>query len=152
MAVVIERGRGGSKSYVKSLAFRLRSRAHFSGVDFPESRSCTMKKPAKKPAKRVESIAEPPSTLRPATRAWFDAVVERFGISFMMAPLLVAACESWDRGQEALEALPGRDLLYIDHNGFPRKRPEYRIWTASIDVFNRCIRALGLHRETLPRL
>ena len=52
-----------------------------------------------------------PEHLRPATAAWFDSVVVEFALEAHHYRLLQLAAESWDRGQQAREALEANGLV-----------------------------------------
>ena len=58
--------------------------------------------------------------------------------------LLTAACEAWDRHQQAREALEQRGLVYIDSRGVPHSRPEVAVERDSRIAFARLVRELRL--------
>ena len=58
--------------------------------------------------------------------------------------LLTACAESWDRLQQAREALAANGLTYLDRYGAPRSRPEVAIERDSRIAFARLLRQLDL--------
>jgi phage terminase small subunit len=87
---------------------------------------------------------KPPSPLQPATRKWLSQVVTDFELDSHHLRLLTLACESWDRGQEAREALSEHGLTFIDRYGSPRAQPEAAIESSSRIAFARILRELSL--------
>jgi phage terminase small subunit len=85
-----------------------------------------------------------PKHLRPATKRWFESVLEDYELQEHHVRLLTLASEAWDRAEEAREVL-GRDgLTYIDRFGAPRSRPEIAIERDSRIAFARLLRELDL--------
>lgn len=89
-----------------------------------------------------------PKHLKAATRRWWDAVVADFELQPHHLRLLRLACEAWDTGQAAREALAEHGLTYTDRFGAPRARPEVAIERDSRISFARLTRELGLDAGT----
>ena len=90
---------------------------------------------------------KPPKHLRPATKRWWSAVVEEFALELHHIRLLTRASESWDRGEEAREAIAEHGLVYTDRFGAPRARPEVAVERDSRIGFARLLRELALDVE-----
>ena len=69
----------------------------------------------------------PPKHLRPDTAAWFKYVVNEYEFESHHIRLLTKACESWDRSEEAREAIAKHGVTYLDRFNSPRARPEVAI-------------------------
>lgn len=98
-----------------------------------------------------------PRHLRPQTRLWFKEVVQEFELESHHLRLLRLAGESWDRGQQAREALEKEGLTFLDRFGQPHARPEVAIERDSRIAFARILRELALDVPApddprLPRL
>jgi phage terminase small subunit len=85
-----------------------------------------------------------PEHLTPATRAWVEAVLDEYDLEAHHIRLLTLAAESWDRCQQAREALAVHGLIFVDRLGQPRARPEVPIERDARISFARLIRELGL--------
>ncbi len=88
-----------------------------------------------------------PRHLRPLTRKWWASVVAEYELEEHHVRLLTAAAESWDRAQQAREALAKHGLVYKDRFGAPRARPEVAVERDSRIVFARLVRELALDVE-----
>lgn len=86
----------------------------------------------------------PPAHLRPETASWWKAVVVEFDLEQHHLRLLRLACEAWDRGQEAREAIAQHGSVYVDRFGQPRARPEIAIERDARISFARLMRELAL--------
>jgi hypothetical protein len=93
---------------------------------------------------------EPPSHLRPATGAWFAAVLADYELEEHHLRLLTLAGESWDRGQQAREVLDREGLTYTDRFGAPRIQPEVAVERDARIAFARLVRELSLNDEPPP--
>jgi hypothetical protein len=71
-------------------------------------------------------------------------VVADFDLDPHHLRLLRLACEAWDRGQEAREALAEHGSIYEDRFGQPRARPEVAIERDARISFARMLRELAL--------
>jgi phage terminase small subunit len=85
-----------------------------------------------------------PAHLRPATRKWFDLVLTDYELEAHHVRLLQLAGESWDRAEQAREALAAHGLVFTDRFGCPRSRPEIAVERDSRIAFARLIRELDL--------
>jgi phage terminase small subunit len=88
-----------------------------------------------------------PEHLREATRIWWLTVCESYQLEQHHVRLLTLAGESWDRGEQAREALAEHGLTYEDRFGQPRSRPEVAIERDSRIAFARLLRELALDVE-----
>jgi hypothetical protein len=88
-----------------------------------------------------------PSHLRQETAEWWAAVNREFDLEHHHRRLLRLACEAWDRGQEAREAIAEHGSVYVDRFGQPRARPEVAIERDSRISFARMLRELALDVE-----
>ena len=100
---------------------------------------------------------KPPSHLRPATRRWWQSVVEQYELEQHHLKLLTLAAESWDRAQQARAAIDKHGLVYLDRFDQPRARPECAIERDNRIAFARLLRELTLDVEPpsdvrLPRI
>ena len=91
-----------------------------------------------------------PRHLRRATAAWWRSVLRDYDLEEHHLRLLSAAAESWDRAQEAREALERHGLTFEDRFGQPRVRPEVPIERDNRLAFARILRELDLDGEPLP--
>lgn len=85
-----------------------------------------------------------PKHLKPATRKWFNAVCVEYQLEEHHRRLLTLACESWDRCQQAREAIDKNGLTEVDRFGQSRARPEVAIERDSRVAFARLVREMGL--------
>jgi phage terminase small subunit len=87
---------------------------------------------------------KPPQHLRSATAAWWADVMREFELEQHHVRLLTLAAESFDRCQEAREAVKELGLTYLDRHKQPRVRPEVGIERDSRIAFARLLRELAL--------
>jgi P27 family predicted phage terminase small subunit len=85
-----------------------------------------------------------PRHLKPATRRWWASVVADYELEPHHIRLLTLAAESWDRCQQAREAIAEHGLTFTDRHGSPRARCEVAIERDSRIAFARLLRELGL--------
>jgi phage terminase small subunit len=85
-----------------------------------------------------------PRHLRPPTRAWFAQVCTEFVLEPHHLRLLQLACESWDRAEQAKEALKKNGLTFVDRFSQPHARPEVAIERDARISFARLLRELAL--------
>ena len=97
--------------------------------------------------KKAAAALKPPAHLKPATRDWFSHVLSEYELDQHHIRLLTLAAESWDRGQEARQAIQTHGITYVDRFGAPRKRPEISIEAESRIAFARILRELDLDVE-----
>jgi phage terminase small subunit len=88
-----------------------------------------------------------PTYLREPTRRWFIDVCTSFVLEEHHRRLLVLAAESWDRCQQAREALAKHGLTFKDRFGAVRARPEVSIERDAKIAFARMLRELALDVE-----
>jgi len=93
---------------------------------------------------------EAPGHLRKATAKWWQTVCRDYEMEPHHLRLLTLAAESWDRCQEAREALATNGLTYQDRFNQPRSRPEVAIERDSRIAFARLLRELALDVEPPP--
>jgi phage terminase small subunit len=89
---------------------------------------------------------EPPEHLSPESQAWFAKVLEDYeGFESHHIKLLILACESWDRCQQARRELAGAgSLTFIDRWGQPRAMPQIQAEATAKISFARLLRELCL--------
>ena len=102
--------------------------------------------PPTRPSPRIKQDSAPPH-LRPETAEWWAEVNREFDLEHHHRRLLRLACEAWDRGQEAREALAEHGSVYVNRFGQPRARPEVAIEPDSRVSFARMLRELALDVE-----
>jgi hypothetical protein len=105
--------------------------------------------PTQTPTER-KTMNSAPTHLRPATRAWFAAVVDDFELELHHLRLLTLAAEAWDRCEQAREAIAEHGPVFTDRFGAPRPRPEIAIERDSRIAFARLVRELALDVEPPP--
>jgi phage terminase small subunit len=93
---------------------------------------------------------KPPSHLSPATKKWFRSVAAEFELADHHVRLLVLACETWDRGEQARVALLEHGTVFNDRFGQPRARPEVKIENDCRIIFARLTRELDLDGADPP--
>ena len=91
--------------------------------------------------------ADAPKHLRSETAAWWQSVAADFELEAHHLRLLTLACEAWDRGQEAREALGDQGIIVEDRFGQPRAHPAVAIQRDSTIAFARMLRELALDVE-----
>lgn len=99
--------------------------------------------------------AAAPKHLQPETREWWLSVIADYDLDPHHVRLLTLAGESWDRCQQAREAIAKHGLTFEDRLGVPRSRPECAIERDSRIAFARLVRELNLDvdapAESRPR-
>ena len=93
------------------------------------------------------SNEDSPPHLADETRAWWVAVATEYQLESHHRRLLTLACESWDRGVQAREALAAHGTTYTDRWGQPRARPEVAMERDARIGFARLVRELALDIE-----
>ncbi len=89
----------------------------------------------------------PPKHLSKPARAWWREVVSTYPLESHHLKLLQAACEAWDRLQQARADIAVNGLEFIDRLGQPRRRPAVQIEAEAALRFSRFVRDLGLDLE-----
>jgi phage terminase small subunit len=87
---------------------------------------------------------EAPNHLSESAAAWFIQVTDEFDLEDHHLRLLTLACEAWDRGVMAREALKQHGMTYLDRFGAPHARPEIAIERDCRIAFARLVRELAL--------
>ena len=93
----------------------------------------------------------PPEHLQPSTKAWWNALVADYEFEPYDLQTLQAAAESWDRYQQARQALAEHGLTYVDSKGMIRARPECAIERDSRISYLRALRELHIEPPDRPR-
>ena len=91
--------------------------------------------------KKFDPIAK---HLRPLTRQWVASVIADYELEPHHERLLIKCAESWDRSEEAREAIAKHGLTYAGRFGEPRARPEVAIERDSRLAFCRLLRELDI--------
>jgi P27 family predicted phage terminase small subunit len=90
---------------------------------------------------------KPPAHLTKSTKAWWRSVVTEYQLEPHHLRLLQAACEAWDRLQQAREALSNDGLTVEGREGGIRPHPCVAIERDSRVGFARLVRELDLDVE-----
>jgi P27 family predicted phage terminase small subunit len=91
-----------------------------------------------------------PTYLAAPTRAWWQAVVNRWHLEDHHIRLLTLAAEAWDRGQLAREVIAREGLTVPTQDGGPRAHPGVKIKEQAEISFSRLVRELDLDLEAPP--
>ena len=81
-----------------------------------------------------------PKHLRAATRKWFESVLADYELEPYHVRLLQLAAESWDRCQEAREAIKKHGMTFENKYGETKIRPEAVVEKYSRIAFARLVR------------
>ena len=90
---------------------------------------------------------KPPPHLTEPTKAWWSEVVRDYALEPHHLRLLQAACESWDRLQQARELLAADGLVVEGREGGVRPHPCVAIERDSRIGFARLVRELDLDTD-----
>jgi phage terminase small subunit len=85
-----------------------------------------------------------PRHLSPKAKQWFLEITQVYEFETHHTRLLTAACECWDRAEQARKVLDCQGTTYMDRFGAPRPRPEVKIELDNKLAFGRFIKDLGL--------
>jgi len=85
-----------------------------------------------------------PGHLQAATKRWWRSVAVDYILEDHHRKLLTLAAESWDRCQQAREAVGVHGLTFTDRFGCPHSRPEIAVERDSRLAFCRILRELDL--------
>jgi P27 family predicted phage terminase small subunit len=91
-----------------------------------------------------------PPHLRPQMKRWWEAVTRQFILEPHHILLLTAACQAWDRMEEARESLAAHGLTFVDSHEVTRSRPEVQIERDARIQFARLVRELDLDTVAPP--
>ena len=94
---------------------------------------------------------KPPAHLALPTARWWEEVVDDYQLEGHHLRLLQAACEAWDRAQQAREILAAEGVTFTDDRGNPRAHPAVQIEKDARTAFARLIRELDLDTEPRPQ-
>ena len=94
---------------------------------------------------------EAPKHLKPETRAWWKQVTADFALELHHLRLLQAACEAWDRLQQARETLAADGIVFKDDRGNIRAHPAVAIEKDARTGFARLLRELDLDIDAPPQ-
>lgn len=90
---------------------------------------------------------EPPAHLSGEVAAWWREVCRDFDMEPHHLRLLQAACEAWDRMQQAREAVAQRGITFTAANGDIKTNPAVTIERDARIAFARLVRELDLDAE-----
>jgi len=96
---------------------------------------------------------KPPAHLSLATRKWWRLIVEEYELGSHHLKVLQAACEAWDRQQEARQRLAEDGAYLPDRFGQLRAHPAVAVERDSRIAFIRAVRELALDEDgpEMPR-
>jgi P27 family predicted phage terminase small subunit len=89
----------------------------------------------------------PPGHLSDDTKSWWRSAVKNYALEEHHLRLLQAACESWDRLQQAREAINKDGITFRDDRGNLRAHPAVAIEKDARIGFARLVRELDLDCE-----
>jgi len=93
----------------------------------------------------------PPEHLSPASRDWWRAIAVRYELEPHHERTLQAACEAWDRGQQARELVQREGLTSRGARGQIIPHPAVAVERDSRVSFLRALRELNLDAEQGPQ-
>src|SRR5215216_2251325 len=99
------------------------------------------------PVSAPTSLPSPPSHLSAGAAEWWRSVTVDYELEPHHLRLLQAACEAWDRCQQAREAVAADGLTFKDANGNLKANPAVAIERDSRTLFARLLRELDLDAE-----
>ena len=85
-----------------------------------------------------------PKHLQPETRKWYRWVCGEWQLGQHHERILLVACESWDRKNQARLVIDDLGLTYLDASDQPKVRPEVAVERDSRLAFLRALRELDL--------
>ena len=94
--------------------------------------------------RKPRDTSQPPKHLRPETQAWWRLAIDTRDFKDHELRVLLVACETLDRREQAREALKKFGLTFTDAKGMVRQRPEICIERDCSAAFIRAVRALRL--------
>jgi P27 family predicted phage terminase small subunit len=89
-----------------------------------------------------------PKHLSAESKRWYATITGDYALESHHLRLLQAACESWDRCQQARQQLADEGCTFTDRHGAIRPHPSINIERDSRIAFVRIIRELGLDIES----
>jgi phage terminase small subunit len=88
-----------------------------------------------------------PKHLSTSAAAWFNVVVNSFELEAHHTLLLTAACEAWDRGQQAREVIAIEGAYFTDRQGNRKAHGAIQVEKDCRISFARIVRELDLNTE-----
>ena len=95
----------------------------------------------------TRSLPDPPSHLSEDISGWWRQAVRDFALEPHHLRLLQAACEAWDRAQQARRAVVDQGLTFSDAGGTIKANPAVSIERDARTLFARLVRELNLDAE-----
>lgn len=92
----------------------------------------------------TKTSPKPPIHLSPTMKVWYVSVYQNYRLESHHEKLLLLACQTFDRAEQARKALAEHGMVYMDRFGCPRNRPEVAIERDSRLAYARLVRELGL--------
>ncbi len=89
----------------------------------------------------------PPAHLSPEAKKWWREVVGAYDLEAHHLKLLQAACEAWDRMQEARLRIADEGAYCLDRWGVPKAHPAVAVERDAKTTFARLLRELALDVE-----
>lgn len=102
------------------------------------------------PAFGAGETPEPPEHLSAEAGAWWRAVCGDFELEPHQLCLLQAACESWDRAQQARKEVTAHGLTFKAVNGDTKTNPCVAIERDARRLFTQILRELDLDGQPAP--
>jgi len=96
---------------------------------------------------RPSKAPEPPAHLSTEAQAWWRKVIGDYLLESHHLKVLQAACEAWDRCQQARDQIAVEGLTFNDKHGQPRAHPCVAIERDARIAFARLVRELALDCE-----
>jgi P27 family predicted phage terminase small subunit len=95
----------------------------------------------------IGASQEPPAHLSDGAATWWRSVVQDYALEPHHVRLLQAACEAWDRCQQARAAVAEQGLTFKDNSGNLKANPAVAIERDARTLFARLVRELDLDAE-----
>ena len=93
----------------------------------------------------MSNLPTPPDHLSAAAQSWWRSVIRDYALEPHHVHLLQAACEAWDRMQQARQALADHGgLTFTDERGVIRAHPAVAMERDARVAFARLVRELDL--------
>lgn len=100
------------------------------------------------PPSKAPKTPAPPAHLSPAARAWWSSIYRVYAMEPPHLRVLTAACESWDRCEQARQELAAAGALtYADRNGIFRSHPAVAIERDARAAFRSALKQLRLDED-----
>ncbi|MCC7181171.1 MAG: P27 family phage terminase small subunit [Acidobacteria bacterium] len=96
------------------------------------------------------STPTPPRHLSAPSRAWWKAIVRDYALADHQLRTLTAACEAWDRKDQARDVLTAEGLTFTTKHGEKRPHPAVAIERDARVAFLRAVRELALEGGDEP--